>query len=95
MADQSPDQVLDCSCFQDQKVNQFNACVHEVDCADSISLHNNFLVCLFSGQTVVRQWPDSGQTDLFDAIFDKWTQFAFTLYMFVSIPRGDLDGALF
>ena len=28
MADQSPDQVLDCSCFQDQKVHQFNACVH-------------------------------------------------------------------
>ena len=35
--------------------------------------------------------------ELFDAIFSihKWTQFDLTLNMFVSIPRGDLDGALF
>ena len=89
MADRAPDQVLGCSCFQDQKVNQFEGWVSRGQCTRS-RLHSRY----FTSQQIV---SFSLHRDLFVAIFSihKWTQFALTLYMFVSIPRGDLDGALF
>ena len=54
MADRSPDQVLGCRCFQDQKsinlmAESAEVSVHEVDCTDSISLHNKLSVFLFIG----------------------------------------------
>ena len=77
MADRSPDQVLGCSCFQDQKVNQFDGWVSRGQCTRS-RLHRQY----FTSQQIV---SFSLNRELFDAIFSihKWTQFALTLYMFL------------
>ena len=65
MADRSPDQVLGCSCFQDQKVNQFGGWVSRGQCTRSrlhrqhftsqqivsFSLHRDLFFCnLFNSQ---------------------------------------------
>ena len=75
MADWSPDQVLDCGCFQAQRVNQLN-----------VSTRSRLLRQYFTSQQVVSffiHWELSMQLAIFS--IQKWTHFALTFVCVHSI----------